>query len=361
MSYGFTVYTDREAIATTIIESQTSGDTYNCNYGTGQHSVSGFTDGHYLKFTAEPADGYEFYRWVYHIGSTSEDTQYSYESEFWYYGSTGNDIFIAAEGKLIGSELPDIYDVWNTIYTWPKYYSGYNSIDATLLEYEALVVAVKFNTSGTATFYTTGDGDTVGYLTYECDDVIMNNDGEPVADDILSDDQDSGTGNNFSMSCYVEEDTVYWLWIRSNDGSSLGDFTYHIVAPESEDDYFEWSSAVAQGLPIKDVSHTEWDSFIDKIKDVLTDKGLLNERITSSKYGYAIGTTYNTMLNDCYLKYDSDLNGYPLTAQQFNVARFIIGSHVSTNLEEPEKISQQSTVYASDFFKLSQALRTWQG
>ena len=189
----------------------------------------------------------------------------------------------------------------------------------------------------------------------------MDNDGVPIADEILAYNDDGGNGSNFSISCYVEAYTDYYLWIRSYDGSRLGKFEYTIVPPSSSDgDYFEWSSDVHQGGAVKNVNHTEWNNFIDKIKEVLTDKGRINQPITESKYGYSEGTTYNTMLNDCYLKqYDSDLQGYPLTAQKFNVARFIIGSHVSTGISD--KVSNSSKVLASDFIKLADCLRTWQG
>lgn len=232
MSYGFTVYTDRESIATTKVYSETAQTTYSYNYGTGQHSLAGFTDGHYLRFTATPADGYEFTQWVYHIGSPDATTQYSTSNPFTYYGSADNDIYIAAEGVSTG-----------------------------------------------------GDDTTT--------------------------------------------------------------------------EYFEWSSAVAQGLPIKNVSYTEWNAFIGKIIEVLTDKKIQNQPITELKYGYAIGTTYSTMLNDCYLTYDTELQGYPLTAQKFNIARFIIGSFVSTGIGD--KTSETSKVLAADLITLEECLKTWQG
>ena len=108
MSYGFTVYTDREAIARTDVYSEYTQTTYPYNYGTGQHSVKGILDGSLLRFTAEVADGYEFVQWKYHIGQIDPDNAlYSDSNPFTYYGSTGNDIYIAAEGKRIGSDEPD--------------------------------------------------------------------------------------------------------------------------------------------------------------------------------------------------------------------------------------------------------------
>jgi hypothetical protein len=373
MSYGFTVYTDRESIATTKVYSQTSGITYTYAYGTGQHSSLGFSDGHYLKFTAEPADGYEFYRWVYHIGSPTATEQYVYANEdeddpstFIYYGSEGNDIYIAAEGRYVGSGEPEEPEVKR----WSMYnggdlgiIEGHTTRNVWLMPSGVFVYSFKFAKDGYASFYTTYASDIMGeYNTYGQLSIISD------FDDIngcsyvgLASDDNSGDGYNFSFTYYVYADTTYYLWVRSKSHLAETGATYMHIIPPISDDYFEWSSAVYSGGVVKNVSHTEWDNFIDKIKEVLTDKGILNQAITAEKYGYDIGTTYNTMINDCYLEYDSDLQGYPLTAQQFNVARFIIGSHVSTNLEEPEKISRQSEVLAADFFKLSRALRTWQG
>lgn len=107
MSYSFTVYTDRDSIATTTVYSQTANQTYTYDYDTGEHSLAGFTDGDYLKFDVTPADGYEFYRWVYHIGSPDSERLYAYENPFFYYGSDGEDIYIAAEGvPTSGGEEP---------------------------------------------------------------------------------------------------------------------------------------------------------------------------------------------------------------------------------------------------------------
>ena len=140
--------------------------------------------------------------------------------------------------------------------------------------------------------------------------------------------------------------------------------TFDVTLEQGEDgDYFEWSSAVKKGSPIKNVSHTEWDDFIDKIKEVLTDKGKISQPLTSEKYGYAVGTTYKTMLNDCYMSYDTSLSGYPLTAKKFNVARFIIGSNLpnggTTGMGDKE--AKSSKVLASDFITLANCLKEIQG
>ena len=172
----------------------------------------------------------------------------------------------------------------------------------------------------------------------------------------------ANSSGGFNINC-KDINTTYYIWAIPRTATySANNITVTVIPPNSGTiDYFEWSSAVAQGLPVKNVSHTEWDSFIDKIKAVLAAKNRLEQYITEEKYGYAVGTTYNTMLNDCYLRnsYDTTLQGYPLTAKKFNVARFIIGSHVSTGISD--KTSKTSQVLASDFITLENCLKTWQG
>ena len=482
MSYSFTVYTDRASIETTKVYSQTAGTTYTYNYGTGQHNLNGFTDGHYLRFTAVPADGYEFKRWIYHIGSPSATTQYSTSNPFQYYGSTGNDIYIAAEGQATsggGSGGGD--DSQWTVYTHTQEHmdmsewssSGTDIEIYPLKEYSLHIFSVEFAHSGYAHFYTESDIDTIGYLSgsTQC------NDGRSEPLSILASNDDDGDGRNFDIKYYVTAGTTYYIFVRGYSGEETGSVTLYVTQPwelnsksygtlsgsktesisvsrpytlycrtvsfsksgtvtisasgvpgirgwlgpdsnwdygqptgyytpktessslskftnsydvvagqvyyiwfasysitnggytctlnisseEENIDYFEWSSAVAQGLPVKNVSHTEWDSFIDKIKEVLTAKNIINQPLTSAKYGYAVGTTLKTMLNDCYLTYDTDLQGYPLTAKKFNVARFIIGSYApgGSGIAE-DKVSNTSKVLASDFIKLENSLKAWQ-
>ena len=322
MSYGFYVYTDRASIATTKVYSQTSGQTYSYNYGTGQHSLNGFTDGDYLRFTATPASGYEFYRWVYHIGSPSATTRYSESNPFTYYGT--EDIYIAAEGSSTGGGAPVIESC--TFQTTP----GSRVITVNIVGRNIIGYTL-----------TLGVGYTYGGQT-RVDGIVI-------------------TSNNFSTTITAESYYANGLDVVFDAGGTYKK-VYNFYLELEEKDYFEWSSAVAQGLPVKNVSHTEWDNFIAQITEVLTVKGIQNQPMTAEKYGYPIGTTYLTMLQDCYLEYDSDLKGYPLTAKKFNVARFIIGSNAPGGSGiTSDMTSKTSKVLASDLIKLANSLKTWQG
>ena len=372
MSYGFYVYTDRESIASTKVYSQTSGKTYEYDCGTGQHSLSGFSDGEYLTFTAVPADGYEFKQWIYHIGSPDAPTQYSTSNPFKYYGSTDNDIYIAAEGESSGGGGGDSGgDETDGEWTLKNYASQRDSFSiwTQFRAGECYCIPVTFTYSGRAIFYcdSYNNGEAADMLAF----LSRSNDfdttsGEPTSyliynDDSSDDYNDTIGSHDFGFEYDVTAGVTYYLFVRENLVSYYpGYIDIYCVAPKEDASYFEWSSAVAKGLPVKNVSHTEWDNFIDKIKAVLTDKKIINQPLTEEEYGYDVGTTYNTMLNDCYMQqYDIDLQGYPLTAQMFNVARFIIGSFVSTGIDD--KISETSKVLASDLIKLADCLKTWQG
>lgn len=329
MSYGFYVYTDRASIATTKVYSQTSGQTYSYNYGTGQHSLGGFTDGDYLRFTATPATGYEFYRWVYHIGSPSAPTQYSESNPFTYYGT--EDIYIAAEGSSTGggggTGTPQVLS-----YSATQISSGSPELLVTLSGRNIAGYTVTLGLS----YY---DGTSMTILTRL-----------PI------------TSDTFTTTIVAESFDTDTLSIVFDPGGTYKAAYYLDIRLESASDYFEWSSAVAQGLPVKNVSHTEWDNFIAQIIEVLTAKRIQNQPMTAEKYGYPIGTTYLTMLQDCYLEYDSDLKGYPLTAKKFNVARFIIGSNAPGGSGiTSDMTSKTSKVLASDLIKLANSLKTWQG
>ena len=233
---------------------------------------------------------------------------------------------------------------------------------------ECFCIPVTFSYNGKAIFYcdsyNNGEAaDMIGFLS-----ASKNFDteyGEPISyliynDDSSKDYNNTMTSRDFGFEYNVTAGVTYYLFVRENLVSYYPGYIKIIcVAPAKDIEYFEWSSAVAQGKPIKNVSHTEWDSFIDKIIEVLTDKKIINTPITSALYGYPIGTTYKTMLQGCYLTYDADLGGYPLTAKKFNIARYIIGSNVSTGISD--KTSNSSKVLASDFITLENCLKAWQG
>ena len=288
-------------------------------------------DGSYVEFEAVPASGYEFSRWIYHIGSPTATTEYSTSNPFKYYGSEGNDLYIAAEGTATGSSgVPNVSDC--SFQTTP----GSRVITVSLVGYNLIGYTVTLGLS-----YTDGTSMTIIQKI-------------PITSNSFSTTITAASYATATLSVVFDPGGAYaksYNFPRINLGGG-GD--------EDKPDYFAWSSAVAQGLPVRNVSHYEWDDFIDKIIEVLRYKKINNTSITSSKYGYPPGTTYQTMLEDCFTSYDYDFDGYPLTAQMFNVARFIIGSNVDGGSGiTKDMISYTSQVLASDFIKLETRLNDW--
>lgn len=97
-------------------------------------------------------------------------------------------------------------------------------------EEEVVCVTVSFEKSGTAEFYTTGDYDTIGFLsTYG---VLINSDtGNPKK--YVADDDDGGEGYNFRIEYYVEAGEEYFLYYRHYSAGSSGRITLVVVPPES--------------------------------------------------------------------------------------------------------------------------------
>lgn len=290
----------------------------------------------------------------------SYSSSYSGGSDFdiEYYVTAGQEYYLFVRGFSgleTGHVQINVTAPWKVSLSNLGTLTGAKSTSITLNPQVVNCCSVSFSKGGTVTFTTAGSTDTVGYLSTSTQWDSYS--GAPIGDDVIAFDDDSGNNNNFSFSYNVTAGQVYYIWIKSYDKSFAGNVTLNISSAASTS-YFKWSSAVAQGLPVKNVSHTEWDSFIDKIIEVITAKGNHNQPISEAKYGYPVGTTYLTMLRDCYLTYDTNLQGYPLTAKKFNVARFIIGSNVSTGISD--KTSKTSQVLASDLIKLENCLKTWQ-
>lgn len=95
------------------------------------------------------------------------------------------------------------------------------SVSTYISEYQIIVYSMKFSEAGTATFYTTGSTDTTGYLTT----TLFWDSDTGVPDYPIEEDDQSGSGNNFKITCDVEADTTYYLWVRGWSASISGSAT----------------------------------------------------------------------------------------------------------------------------------------
>lgn len=100
MAYTINCYFTDSHILSTRIQTKTIDEIH--YYGEGRRMLNVNAD---AVFTATPADGCQFTRWVYQIGSQTATTQYSYMPTFSY--SQAKNIYIYAEGEPI-PETPTV-------------------------------------------------------------------------------------------------------------------------------------------------------------------------------------------------------------------------------------------------------------
>lgn len=305
------------------------------------------------------------------LKSLDANTTYYVRCNFYEFGKY--DKYLATlTGEFTTKSAGGTTNEWNLI----EYTSRTDTFKITkrISKAECYCIPITFSYSGKAAFYCDSSdsdmpADMIAFLSMSTSFDTDATSGQPTSiltsnDDSDKDYNDTMLGGDFGFEWNVVSGVTYYLFVREVSIRYEPGLIYiHCIAPAEESEYFEWSSAVAHGSPTRNVSHTEWDNFIDKIIEVLTDKKIINQPLTSGVYGYEVGTTFRTMLQDCYLTYDTELQGYPLTAQKFNVARFLIGSNLpaggTTGISD--KTSKKSKVLASDFITLENCLKTMQG
>lgn len=221
MSYKITVYFNDEDIASTRIFGANGFVDYEYDYGSSAYSATGFSGT--TTFTATPADGCVFTRWVYRVGGATASQQYSYDNPFRYSGDT-QELIIRAEGEVESSSEP----------SWTRYtgafgtISSFDYVDISLDEFELYRYSVSFAKSGTAYFYTEGtEVDVCGYLSTSGGWDSEN--GEPSS--YIKYDDDGHGVPNFGIQYNVTAGTTYYVWVRGLSGSSSGDVTLCIEPP----------------------------------------------------------------------------------------------------------------------------------
>lgn len=346
MAFGFTCYGNNEAIDSTDIYVYTISQNYSVDYGD-TLTLSGFSWN--IRFTANPAPGCTFTRWVYRLGSTSGTVQYSTANPFTYTGT--QDIYIRAEGEEEYVEPED--PTWtlspDTLGTISDSYNEYFYASA----YHFYRFKISFTTSGTATFYTDASGDTYGFLsrTTSWDDV----EGEPTS--ILASNDDESTSNrNFSFTYNVTAGTTYYLWVRYYSTSASGYIDLYIDPPEALPTVDAWSwttsngnasstltrnayNAVVNRTAVTNFSYLVWNDMVDKVKEILDALG--------GSWDSSYATYANTKLSS---------SNKTLTAVKFNSLRYNIGSRYSTGISE---VSPGDEVLGSYFTTLASCINNW--
>lgn len=328
MSYQFTCYFQDETIATTTMYVSYIGQTYIGSYGDDYKSVSGLGDNWSTRFTANPAEGCEFVRWVYRIGSTSAAVQYSYNNPFTYSG--GADIYIRAEGTYSGGEEPDPEPTWNLSYSTIGQISADYAKSISVGSYMLYRYKVSFQNSGEVTIYTEGSVDTYGYLGTSTG--WYSDDGTPT--NYITYNDDGGSDTNFQITYNVTAGTTYYIWVKSYDGTDTGTTTLYIVPPAATTVVEKWSwtksnnnatasqtqkayTAITNKGYVTDFSYIVWNDLVDKVKEIL------------DATGGSWDASYTTFAAAKMTSSDKTL-----TAAKFNSLRYNIGSHYSTGIAE---------------------------
>lgn len=166
------------------------------------------TSGTGFSFNVSVSNGTQYYLWVRTDDGSSGDS--SFTVEFADGGGGGGD-------------------------TWTLSVGSFDTVTSLLQESKLLDTSriyrytVQFSTSGTATFYSTGNQDTIGYIssTYSSFD---DSTGEPYSYDAYDD--QSGTGDNFSINNFsVTANTTYYFWFRQYSANDSGYATICIQPP----------------------------------------------------------------------------------------------------------------------------------
>lgn len=225
----FLAYFNDERIALTSIYASSEGETYEGEYGDDALEKTGFSGS--LRFTAEAAEGYEFYRWVYRVGtdqasSATATVQYSTSNPFTYSGD--GYITIRAEGTDSGSSGGDDTEEW-VLHPYNKgEITAGISIERSMGKWDLCRAACKFAVGGTVKFYSESDVDPAGYITTTTD--WDEKKGIPILENDTDWDDDSGYKSNFSLEFEVEAGKTYYFWWNLYDYGE-GTVTVYIIPP----------------------------------------------------------------------------------------------------------------------------------
>lgn len=325
MSYKVTVYFNDENIASTKIYYPRGSHTVTRYYGDSAYSADGF-DGT-TQFTAYPADGCVFTKWLYRIGEEIYDdnidpresagvTNDDGSNTFTYSGT--EDIVIRAVG--IAVENPDIPDEPDGSWRLKDVDLGavtsedYAYIQCSISEnviYRGSVYIVE-NGKASVTVATDG-GDCTCYITSTTSWDIT----EGIPDDIIT--SKTFEGSNF-LTFDADAYTTYYVWVRNDGIYSISTCYVYVTLTlppvvakwdwyssnysASEDETIAAYYAVINRDYTNEFSHDVWNDIVKKVDDVLVAKGL------------SWDATYATYVNTRMTIYP-----YELTADMFNSLR----------------------------------------
>lgn len=263
---------------------------------------------------AELKENGEFVRWVYRLGSVSGTLLYSYNDIFTYDGKSGN-IYIRAESKINAWTVSD-----KTATGIKEDFNAYFQLQP----YQLQRYKITFLKSGLATFYTEGNGDTIGYLSSSTN----YNDTNGIPSAILAQSDDSNNSNrNFNFTYKVTANTIYYLWIRAYEATDKFYTTLCVIPPGQRPEKFNWTDYYEQSTP------TPGENFILK---ATAWTGLQDNINLVRKY---------KEIKEYEFLYEAE-KGKPITAAMYNeVIDAIkgIGANIGTSLTKATALSTRIT------------------
>jgi len=277
MSFAFTCYGNDDTIASTSIYATTISQSYTV-YNGDTLTRSGFT--YSVRFTANPASGCNFTRWVYRLGSTTGTVQYNYSNPFTYSGT--QDIYIRAEGEEEYVEPEPDEPTWSKATTqslgtlsdtYNRYFYASN--------YTVYPHSFKFENAGEARFYCSSSDDTIAYLSTSTG--FDSEYGEPTS---ILEEHDGGSGD-FDFTYSVKANTTYILWVKCYYGDDSGYIDLYIEPPEPaavRPSNFSWTYTKTSGGAFN-LTATEWNNLTARINAFRKYKGLSNYSFTTAYKG----------------------------------------------------------------------------
>lgn len=169
--------------------------------------------------------------------------------------------------------------------------SSSTSVSWTLSSATICYTSVKFSTSGTVTFYTSGSTDTKGYLSTTT--AFDNTNGYPSA--ILKEDDDSAGNYNFKFTYSVTAGTTYYIWVRGYDTSTAGSTTLNIDLSAGRPALFNWTDdGDVDGEKVQggayNLTAASWCDLLDNINEVRSYCGYSTYSSGSLSTNYTVFT-----------------------------------------------------------------------
>lgn len=233
-----------------------------------------------------------------------------------------------------GFDVITTYDQYVEIY-------DYGTGNYRLEEYTIHCYEVEFENSGYAHFYTVSDIDTIGYLS---DSNRWKSDWSGPLSHLTTDD-DSGDSSNFDIKYYVTAGVKYYIFVRGYSGEETGHVELCVTAPCTVAKW-SWSasngsastqqtsdahSAILNREDTRNFSHRVWNDLVDKVKEILEEKGLSWDTYYATHSGTKMTSEPYELTADKFNSLRNNLDfAYVTGISKVNSGDAVLGSYFTT-------------------------------